>query len=104
MPTKIRQPPAGESYWKRPVCRRLKFTRSVWPRPVPEGSATECILFSCVPANASPDRRPEKGIEVRLITPAELAQLVKTGEFPSLLHIATLFLAERHSFIDLRSD
>ena len=54
--------------------------------------------------NASPDRRPEKGIEVRLITPAELAQLIKTGEFPSLLHIATLFLAERHSFIDLRSD
>lgn len=52
----------------------------------------------------SPAFQPEPGLEVRLVTPLELARLVKAGLFISQLHLGTLFLAERHSFIDLRSD
>ena len=43
----------------------------------------------------------EAGIEVRLATPAELADLIRAGTFTLQLHIGALMLAGMHGFIDL---
>jgi len=45
---------------------------------------------------------PEPGLEVRLVTPAELIGMIKSGEFVSQLHLGALLLAEVRSFIRLR--
>lgn len=43
----------------------------------------------------------EPGIEVRLVTPSEMAGLIRTGEFVLQLHIGTLMLAGLSGHIDL---
>jgi ADP-ribose pyrophosphatase len=45
---------------------------------------------------------PEPGIEVELVTAAELVALIKSGEFVSQMHIGALLLAELRSFISLK--
>jgi 8-oxo-dGTP pyrophosphatase MutT (NUDIX family) len=45
---------------------------------------------------------PEPGLDVRLVTPAELVDMIKSGEFVSQLHLGALMLAETRSFIKLR--
>jgi ADP-ribose pyrophosphatase len=45
---------------------------------------------------------PEPGIAVRLVTAAELVDMIKLGEFVSQLHLGALLLAELKSFIVLR--
>jgi ADP-ribose pyrophosphatase len=45
---------------------------------------------------------PEKGVEVRLVTSAELVGMITSGEFIQQLHLGTLLLAELRSFITLR--
>lgn len=45
---------------------------------------------------------PEAGIGVRLVTAAELVEMIKAGEFVSQLHLGALLLAELRSFIVLR--
>ena len=47
---------------------------------------------------------PEPGIEVKLVSAAELARLIRAGEFVSQLHLGTILLAAMHSFIDLGTD
>ena len=42
------------------------------------------------------DHTPEAGIEVRLVTPAELAGIIKAGQFDSQQHLGTLLLARLH--------
>lgn len=44
---------------------------------------------------------PESGMTVALITAADLARLIRRGEFISQLHLGTLFLAEQRGFLDL---
>ena len=44
---------------------------------------------------------PEPGITVKLVTPAELARMIRAGEFVSQLHIGALLLAELHGFSGL---
>jgi len=44
---------------------------------------------------------PEAGIATRLVTPAELAELIASGEFVSHLHLGALLLAEVHSLFTL---
>jgi hypothetical protein len=43
----------------------------------------------------------EAGIELRLVTPAELAALIHSGEFVLLLHIGTILLAGMAGYLDL---
>ena len=43
----------------------------------------------------------EPGIELKLVTPAELAEFIVSGEFMLQLHIGALLLAGIHGFIDL---
>jgi 8-oxo-dGTP pyrophosphatase MutT (NUDIX family) len=43
----------------------------------------------------------EPGIELKLVTPAELAALILSGEFTLQLHIGALLLAGLRGFIDL---
>ena len=43
----------------------------------------------------------EKGVELRLVSPAELAGLIRQGEFVLQLHIGALLLAGMRGFIDL---
>ncbi len=45
---------------------------------------------------------PEPGLDVRLVTSAELTSMIKSGEFVSQLHLGALLLAEIRSFIRLR--
>jgi 8-oxo-dGTP pyrophosphatase MutT (NUDIX family) len=46
---------------------------------------------------------PESGITVKLVSPAELARLIRSGNFSSQLHIGALLLAELHGFLALPS-
>jgi hypothetical protein len=43
----------------------------------------------------------EAGIEVRLVTPAGLADIIKAGKFDSQQHLGTLMLARLHGLLDL---
>jgi ADP-ribose pyrophosphatase len=43
----------------------------------------------------------EPGITVKLVSPAELARLIRAGNFSSHLHIGALLLAELHGFLAL---
>ena len=54
-----------------------------------------------VEAEAAAAQPGEPGIEVRLVTPAELARLIRTGEFVLQLHIGALLLAGMAGHIDL---
>jgi ADP-ribose diphosphatase len=54
-----------------------------------------------VEAEAAAGRPPEPGIEVRLVTPAELARLIRTGDFVLQLHLGALLLAGMAGHIDL---
>lgn len=47
------------------------------------------------------DFKAEPGIEVALKTPAELAQMIKAGEFVQQLHLGALMLAELHGLLTL---
>ena len=38
---------------------------------------------------------------MRLVTPRELARMIRAGEFVSQLHIGSLMLAELHGFLEL---
>jgi ADP-ribose pyrophosphatase len=49
----------------------------------------------------APDAVAEAGIEVRLVSPAELAGLIRSGEFTLQLHIGALMLAGMARHIDL---
>ncbi len=57
------------------------------------------FFVACGPR--APDAAIEPGIEVRLVTPEELAALIRSGEFTLQLHIGTLLLAGMRGFIDL---
>jgi ADP-ribose pyrophosphatase len=46
-------------------------------------------------------RSIEQGIELRLATPAEIAGLIRSGEFVLQLHVGVLLLAGLHGHIDL---
>ena len=45
--------------------------------------------------------KAEAGIEVRLVTPPELMDIIKTGQFDSQQHLGTLLLARLHGLLDL---
>ena len=45
--------------------------------------------------------KPEPGISVKLVSPAELVRLIRSGAFVSQLHIGALLLAELHGFLAL---
>jgi ADP-ribose pyrophosphatase len=45
--------------------------------------------------------RPEPGVTVKFVTPAELVRLIRAGKFVSQLHIGALMLAELHGFLEL---
>jgi ADP-ribose pyrophosphatase len=45
---------------------------------------------------------PEPGISTTLVTASELADMIRSGELVSQLHLGALLLAELRSFIVLR--
>jgi ADP-ribose pyrophosphatase len=45
----------------------------------------------------------ERGIELKLVSPAQLGKLITTGDFILQLHIGAIFLASLRGFIDLRT-
>ena len=45
--------------------------------------------------------KPEPGIEVKAVSPAQLARMIRAGEFESQLHLGALLLAELHGFLRL---
>jgi ADP-ribose pyrophosphatase len=45
--------------------------------------------------------KPEAGITVKLVSPAEVVRLITSGGFDSQLHLGALLLAELHGFLAL---
>jgi len=45
--------------------------------------------------------KPEPGVFVKCVTPAQLVGLIRAGKFVSQLHIGALMLAELHGFLSL---
>ncbi len=45
--------------------------------------------------------QPEPGISVKLVSPAEIVRLIRSGVFVSQLHIGALMLAELNGFLAL---
>jgi hypothetical protein len=45
--------------------------------------------------------KPEAGITVKLVSPAEVGRLITSGGFDSQLHLGALLLAELHGFLAL---
>ena len=54
-----------------------------------------------VEAGPQTAHKTEAGIELKLVTPAELGGLILSGEFTLQLHIGALMLAGLRGFIDL---
>jgi len=74
-----------------------------WARtpPAPAASTTASIISSSRRASASPAFRRKPGITVKLVSPAEIVRLIKSGVFASQLHIGALLLAELNGFLAL---
>ena len=93
-------------------CRRELLEETGYPtRAVyPLGTASPCTgrlsnrihSFFLETGERIADFVPEAGIEVRLVTAAELVDMINSGEFVSQLHLGALLLAELKSFIVLR--
>jgi ADP-ribose pyrophosphatase len=49
----------------------------------------------------APGKPAEPGIELKLVSPVQLAEQILAGEFVLQLHIGALLLAGLHGFIDL---
>ena len=45
---------------------------------------------------------PEAGISTRLVSPAEVVDMIRAGQFVSQLHLGALLLAHLRGFLDLR--
>jgi ADP-ribose pyrophosphatase len=57
-----------------------------------------------VEIDSSAERNPsEPGIELKLVSPAQLAELILAGEFVLQLHIGAVLLASLRGYIDLGS-
>jgi ADP-ribose diphosphatase len=93
-------------------CRRELLEETGYPTRAiyPLGTASPCSgrlsnrihSFFLETGERVADFVPEAGIEVRLVTAAELVDMIKSGEFVSQLHLGALLLAELKSFITLR--
>ncbi len=93
-------------------CRRELLEETGYPTRAihPLGTAAPCSgrlsnrihSFFLETGERIADFVPEAGIAVRLVTAAELVDMIKSGEFVSQLHLGALLLAELRSFIALR--
>ena len=93
-------------------CRRELLEETGYPTRAiyPLGTASPCSgrlsnrihSFFLETGERVTDFVPEAGIAVRLVTAAELVDMIKSGEFVSQLHLGALLLAELKSFIVLR--
>jgi 8-oxo-dGTP pyrophosphatase MutT (NUDIX family) len=93
-------------------CRRELLEETGYPTIAihPLGSAAPCSgrlsnrihSYFVATGERAADFVPEPGLDVRLVTPAELVGMIKSGEFVSQLHLGALMLAELRTFIKLR--
>jgi ADP-ribose pyrophosphatase len=94
------------------ACRRELLEETGYPTRAiyPLGTAAPCSgrlsnrihSFFLETGERVDDFVPEPGIAARLVTAAELADMIRSGEFVSQLHLGALLLAELRSFIVLR--
>ncbi len=92
-------------------CRRELFEETGFPARVVHrlGETSPCTgrlsnrihSFFVETAARAKSFEPEPGITLKLVKPAELARLIRDGEFMSQLHIGALLLAELHGFLTL---
>ena len=93
-------------------CRRELLEETGYPTRAihPLGTAAPCSgrlsnrihSFFLETGERVADFVPEPGLTVELVTPSELVDMIKSGEFVSQLHLGALLLAELRSFIVLR--
>jgi ADP-ribose pyrophosphatase len=100
---------AGE----RPIdcCRRelMEETGLIARKIHPLGETSPCTgrlnnrihSFFVETGERAADFKPEPGLTVKLVSPAEVVRLITSGNFASQLHIGALMLAELHGFIVL---
>jgi ADP-ribose pyrophosphatase len=94
------------------ACRRELLEETGYPTRAiyPLGTAAPCSgrlsnrihSFFLETGERVDDFVPEPGISARLVTASELADMIRSGEFVSQLHLGALLLAELRSFIVLR--
>lgn len=94
------------------TCRRELLEETAFPARIvhPIGNFASCTArlsnrahsFFIETGPRIEGQAPEAGIEVKLVSPAELADLIRTGAFTLQLHIGTLMLAGMHGFLDFR--
>lgn len=65
---------------------------SYWPDTGRLSNVQHVFLVSCI--GPVPGFRPETGIEVRLVTPQQLEEMIAAKEFRHLLHISALYLGK----------
>ena len=92
-------------------CRRELFEETGFPARVVHrlGETSPCTgrlsnrihSFFVETGERAKSFEPEPGITLKLVKPAELARLIRNGEFESQLHIGALLLAELHGFLTL---
>jgi hypothetical protein len=87
--------------WRRLVLPSARSTHSGAMRLVRRACPIGCI-HSNVEIDPSAERKPtEPGIELKLVSLAQLAQLMLAGEFVLQLHIGAVLVAGLRGYIDL---
>ena len=103
-PGEGRSAKAGDprALWRKPALRRADRARAGQrPHPAAGGCRNRVHSFF-VEIEARAENHPrEAGIEVKLVTTAELADLIVSGEFILQLHIGAIMLAGLRGHIDL---
>ena len=91
------------------TCRRelLEETGFTTKSIKPLGNSSPCTgrlnnrIHAFFVATGEQIAEPEPGITLRLVTPRELARMIRAGEFVSQLHVGSLMLAELYGLIEL---
>ncbi len=95
----MRPRPAAANCWRKPASPRKSIRRL--------GNSSPCTgrlnnrIHAFFVATGEQIAEPEPGITLRLVTPRELARMIRAGEFVSQLHVGSLMLAELYGLIEL---
>jgi len=103
IPARIPPTAAGASFWKRPDLT-ARAVHALGENSACTGRLNNRIHNFFVEAGERANGfKPEPGITVKLVTPAEIVRLIRSGVFLSQLHIGALLLAELNGFSRCRA-
>jgi len=92
---------AGASCWRRPAFRAVTVHALGCYAPCTARLSNRVHSFFVATGARAEQPAIEAGIELRLVTPAELGGLIQSGEFVLQLHIGAIMLAGLAGHINL---